>query len=366
MTSLTGLKRLVGLKERKMAEPKRITREDVQRIAGKVVESAMKKEKIQNVVVRYNVTGRFEPDIEVLGQLIDVLKTKGKIRKLLSVDIDNKSLSRGEEWTFIGETMDKDGIEHDFTVKIRKGKPQIVNLTEKEEELTPEAEDLVDWAGGKEEAREIVDAMGYGLDDVKSFDPDYDGDAARLEIGSEDWIGFRNDGDAEEYATNLVREDLETQPEIFNQDWLLRHVDESAAEDFFRRVYQEWDEGYAYDIQNEPSTEGYDSRLTDELIQWGVIDEGDAEAEDFDPTDHIDDFVEKMVDDKIEQGNGGFDYYEDNFGEAEARELLARENLIDLDTAADDAIGTDGVAHFLAHYDGRELEVGGTYWYRQN
>ena len=179
-------------------------------------------------------------------------------------------------------------------------------------------------------------------------------------------MGFADFSEAEQYAEEMVRDDLKYNTEIFNQDWLFNNIDEDAAEDFFRRMYEEWDESYAYDIQNEPSNEGYANRLVDELVQWGIVTKEQAQEEDFDGSDNTDEFVEQMVESKIDEGKGGYDHYAFNFGDQEARELLTKHGLIDIDGAAEDAVATDGVGHFLAHYDGNELEVGGTYWYRQN
>jgi len=340
---------------------------DVQKIAERIVESANEREKIQNVMVYYVSSGRFDPGQNTLVQLVEALKTKGKLRKLLTVTLDKKSVAKGEdEYNISGVAIEKDGVENSFLVKIKNDKVQKVDVEEIEDELSSEAEDFVAWAGSRKAADEIVEAMGWDLDNINSFDESYDGDAMRLEIGNEDWIGFEKYDDAEQYAIDRVREDLDNNPEIFTQGWLLGHIDQDAAEEFFRQVYTEWDESYAYDIQNEASNEGYDSRLTDELVQWGIVTEDEALEEGFDPTDHIDDFVEKTVDEKIEEGSGGYDHYEFNFGKEDAQRLLVEHNLLDLDEAAQDAVDVDGVAHFLAHYDGNEVEVVNTYWYRQN
>ena len=73
--------------------------------------------------------------------------------------------------------------------------------------------------------------------------------------------------------------------------------------------------------------------------------------------DDVDEFVEMMVDNKIDEGQGGYEYYKSEFGKEEADKLLIDNNLIDIDAYAKWAVDTDGVAHFLAGYDGNEIDL---------
>ena len=96
-----------------------------------------------------------------------------------------------------------------------------------------------------------------------------------------------------------------------------------------------------------------------------IIETEDAEREGFDGEDFIDEFVSDMVDDKINEGKGGYDHYAFNFGDESAADVAKNNGLIDLDAAAEHAVNVDGVAHTLSRYDGEEHESNGTYWYRQ-
>lgn len=44
-----------------------------------------------------------------------------------------------------------------------------------------------------------------------------------------------------------------------------------------------------------------------------------------------------------------------NYGEEEMNRIIG--NHLDLDSFAEWAVGEDGIAHFLARYDGREIEL---------
>jgi hypothetical protein len=338
---------------------------------GQLRKAATEKRRFKNVMVTYRTPLRVELTDEIIEAVIARLKVKEGLRSLSVVNIDKK-LTReiSGSVSIVGVALERDGTETEFVAKWKGGKIvycEIDTLSE-EEELTPEAQEFVDEFG-EETAKEILDSFGFEFDDIDDFRSD--GDSYELEIGSQSWLGFKDFSDAETYAENYVRDMLESEFELFNQDWLMGHVDSSAAERFFTQVYNEWNYSYAMDINSESSSQFYDSRLTDELIERGIVDEDDVLdeegeiKEDWDPEDHIDEFVEKMTEDQIDEGQGGYAYYEFNFGEEEARKLLREQNLIDIDSATSEAVRIDGVAHSLSTYDGNEYEVDGTYWYRQ-
>jgi len=239
-------------------------------------------------------------------------------------------------------------------------------IPQEEYEALPEAaRDLIDEFG-EDEAQNIAKELGYGLEDFDEFEAVRGTSGFRLSVGHKEWIGFKNSKDAEEEAVKRVQSDLEDDPGNFTESWLLGQIDESKAEDYFRSIYDEFNHSYAEDIKREHSRK-YNSRLAEEMVDMGIVDEEKAEKEDFDEDKYIDEFVEKMTDGQIKEGRGGYDHYESNFGEEEAKKLVMDNNLIDISGAAQSAVDTDGVAHFLAGYDGNEIEVhGGSVWYRQN
>ena len=172
----------------------------------------------------------------------------------------------------------------------------------------------------------------------------------------EDWMLALDESDAELMAEERVREDLEDQPEIFNQDWLLGQIDEEKAEDFFTSVYDEWNWGYVNDIETEGDNE-YPNRLRAEMEERDLITEKQAQDEKFNIEKFKEDFVDEMTKDQIDEGAGGYTHYKFNFGDEEAKKLLLDNNLIDLDEATSDAIRVDGWQHFLASYDGHSIDL---------
>jgi len=340
---------------------------------GHLRKAATEKRRFKNVMVVYQTPLKVELTDEMIELVIKTIKTKGNVRDLSVLNIDKKLTREISGAVSVnGVAIGRDGTEYEVDIDIKNGRVRdyTVEVLGEEEGLSLEAQEFVDYLG-EDTAKEILETLGFEFDDIDDFQDN--GDSLILEFGSQSWIGFRDYSDAESFAQNYVREMLESEPETFNQNWLMNYVDEDVAQNFFWSVYNEWNHSYAEDINSERSSQGYDSRLTDELVERGIVSEEDVLDEEtgdvkegWDPTDYIDDFVEKMTDDQISEGQGGYDHYKFNFGQDEAQKLLVEQNLIDFDAAADDAVNTDGVAHFLNHYDGNEYEADGTYWYRQN
>ena len=58
--------------------------------------------------------------------------------------------------------------------------------------------------------------------------------------------------------------------------------------------------------------------------------------------------------------------YKFQFGEQDFQDILIKEGLIDIEALAQWCVDMDGVAHYLASYDGEEIEENGYYIYRTN
>jgi hypothetical protein len=155
-----------------------------------------------------------------------------------------------------------------------------------------------------------------------------------------------------------VREDLEENPEYFNQNWLMGQMDESATESFFTQVYDEYNTSYATDIMLEDS-EKYSNRLIEELVENGLMDEETANSEnsESEAEELISDFVNLLTENQINEGENGYTHYKDNFGNEEAIKIVIKNNLIDIYSASENAVDEDGVAHFVSSYDGVQIDL---------
>jgi hypothetical protein len=191
-----------------------------------------------------------------------------------------------------------------------------------------------------------------------------DGSEFRVE-GAGEYRVFESYDDAYNTAVDNLERDLEDDPETYMNDFFLGYIDRNKAENYFTEVYNEMNYNYTQDIQSESSDRGYENRLVDELIERDIITESKAEEEGYDGSDHIDEFIENMTNDQIDEGGGGYDYYELNFGEDEAKRLAVDNFLIDTRRASEEAVNIDGVGHYLSGYDSNEIELpSGAYAYR--
>jgi hypothetical protein len=171
--------------------------------------------------------------------------------------------------------------------------------------------------------------------------------------GSDEYLVFKTEDNAREVAIERVKEDLTENPQYFSKSWLSEYVD---GESFFTDMYNEWNEGYVNDIESEDSDE-YANRLIEEMVDNGIISREEAKEDDFDAEYYKNDYTELLTSNQIDEGNGGLDYYISNFGEEEAFKVVLNNNLINVEDASENAIDTDGIAHFISSYDGKQINL---------
>ena len=165
----------------------------------------------------------------------------------------------------------------------------------------------------------------------------------------------------EEEAEQLAKEDienlfddmgLESFTEYF-RNWI---IENALDKDWFEECVRESTESYVNDIEYE------DGRLQEELLDRGIITEEDVESG-YD----VDDAKERYVELLMEDIDDYVEYCGFNFGWKWVSEVAERENLIDMDVVTKQCIYEDGVAHFIARYDGNEHDLGnGLFAYRNN
>lgn len=154
---------------------------------------------------------------------------------------------------------------------------------------------------------------GYG-------DHNYENDS-----GEEYWVGTYEE--AEEAAKDDVRNFIDDQGiggfTDYFQDWI---NDYAVDENFIRQVQEE-------------EADYYESEGDKDTAEW---------IRNTDP----DNFQQYMV---------------DTYGLKEWQDIIAKNNGYDIDKIVDEAVRVDGIGHFLAYWDGEEIELpNGLYAYRQN
>ena len=140
------------------------------------------------------------------------------------------------------------------------------------------------------------------------------------------------------------------------KDYILTNF---VNDDPFWDAMHESDESYVDDIKSEGSDE-YESRFVEELVERGIASKDDLEERDgvLALKDGLED---EMTDKFVESMDADYDdatqWFMDNFGEKEFRDFAERNNALDVDRMVEDVVDTDGIAHFIASYDGAELEL---------
>lgn len=205
--------------------------------------------------------------------------------------------------------------------------------------------------------------------------------------------------DAERLATARVEQDLDDEPEIFNQDWLMQFLTISPTD--IRIISGEEGDRYAEDLDDERAIEEAD--MEGELEPYEEAVEAAEEARDeygslsiedgydedeFDRLDALVDAADEALEAARERlgdvareevasnyadnmaeelRRDPLGYFQDNYGWS-AKDMLDNNiGSLDYEDAARNAVNTDGVAHFLSTYDGNMIELdGGAVAFRTN
>ena len=152
----------------------------------------------------------------------------------------------------------------------------------------------------------------------------------------------------EELATEQVKEIIEdcglTQ-NLIDEAYIKGWIDESWFEDYWREhnEFLAYEEDIQYIATEEELEELENGQTTEEEIR-----------------EHYYNDLQSSIE------NNWVDEFKYQLGDEEFQRVLLQENLIDIDEVANWCVDMDGVAHYIAHYDGDEIECNGYYIYRTN
>lgn len=276
--------------------------------------------------------------------------------------------------------------------------------------LKIEAESNGEWDDKAIAELNAQEGLEVKLDGVISG---YDG--IRVSDGNIEFMLFKDSDEAERFAIAQVKNDLDSDPSMFSQDWLDEFL---TISDTDRRIMaQEQADFYVDDLDDDRVLEEVDKKDERDELQER-LDDLDSKMESYDEEleelqDELDGNPDRERMNEIKERISEINH-ERNVDDAErkklnkelevivdeARETLkerifnqweeglknpisflvddqglyTREDLlkanfisIDTDEAAKDAVRVDGVAHFLATYDGDETELpSGAVAYRTN
>lgn len=163
-----------------------------------------------------------------------------------------------------------------------------------------------------------------------------------------DFVIFSNYSDAYSWAKDICKDiidDCGLTDNLIYEAEIQGMIDESWFEDFWRESheFQAYEEGIQYIATEEEMEQLENGDITEDEIRENYLDGLNASID-----------------------GQWMEEYKYQFGDEEFHRVLTHEGLIDLDELACYCVDTDGVGHFIASYDGDEIEHEGYYIYRVN
>ena len=167
--------------------------------------------------------------------------------------------------------------------------------------------------------------------------------------GSEEWLVYETQEDAEDAAVEQMRQILENEGISFlNWGYICADIADFVDTEWFETAKRESYEQYVEDIRDEWEDDDR-TRLEHEMEDAG------CETE------------EEFIDYLCDGWPDSVEWFRSNFGDAELDSVaINHPEVVDLDKLAQYVVDTDGAANTLASYDGEEVELYNCYAYRVN
>lgn len=224
------------------------------------------------------------------------------------------------------------------------------------------------------ELKEIEEKVRSQVEEVEDWYDEDDFLLVKMDDGTSYVVAPSYD-EAERLAIERVREDLENDPEMFTQSWLQNFI--SMTDTDRRIIAGEESDHIVDDMDDSDLLEETNMQDDWDEIEEQIDEENEKDEPDEDKISELESKQEKIVDDAREDLRSDkydeiYDALEDPVEYfVEEQGIYTKEDLmkqsfisIDYDEASEDAVSTDGWAHFLSRYDGNytELPSGKVMW----
>ena len=214
-------------------------------------------------------------------------------------------------------------------------------------------------------AKALADYLGENVEDVENT-------GINLYTINGDEFFVVTEEEAEEEAGDQIRNlfddiGMDSFTDSF-KDWIINNaIDDREIYNWMEDSYR----GYVEDIENENDIE-YGNRLIQELYDNDILTDDDFEVDEYGETlyDTLKDGVdlESKKDEYVEQlidGITPLEFLRTMYNDEEIGKILEENGIINPDEVIEECIREDGLAHFLATWDSKELDLGnGLFAYR--
>ena len=201
-------------------------------------------------------------------------------------------------------------------------------------------------------ARVVAEHFGVDVEDVEVSEwTDAGVDYAEVTVNGEEYSVFESYDDAEKVAISRVEEDVANQPSLFPPDTLIYHM---YISDIDKRMM-------ATDEADALVSDMSDDEIIDAAGMRDEYDEAVDAGDDSLAEEILDDAkaseIDRIEDQVIDQYGDIQGYFMDELGYSMEQLMDASWIQIDEREIAEEAVDIEGVAHFLAGYDGNEVDL---------